>query len=284
MDHDDKIIAVLVTVFNRKDTTLGSLKNLFGQTLPEGYRIVVYLTDDGCTDGTPEAVRSQFPHVNIIKGDGNLFWNRGMIEAWKEAAKASPDFYLLLNDDTYLLDDALKNLIMTSEAEGHRSVIAGATLNSARDRITYGGRMKYSGLITELKSSQVCDTFNGNVVLIPRLVYEKIGMLDPVFHHGIGDSDYGLRVTEAGLRCVVCADPVGICDTHVSLPKWCDPRVKIIDRFRYLYRPGGNGNHPGQFFIFKKRHYGYFSAVSTLLSNHIHALLPSLWKRDASKY
>ena len=46
-----------------------------------------------------EAVGKMFPQVHIIKGDGNLFWNRGMYMAWQAAIKEKDyDFYLWLND------------------------------------------------------------------------------------------------------------------------------------------------------------------------------------------
>lgn len=73
-----KRIAVLLTVFNRKEQTLLCLQRLQDQPSPEEFKIVTYLTNDGCTDGTPEAVRREFPDVHIINGDGNLFWNRGI--------------------------------------------------------------------------------------------------------------------------------------------------------------------------------------------------------------
>lgn len=107
-------IAVLLTVFNRKDKTLKCLQHLFNQLPIEGYSIDVYLTDDGCTDGTPEAVKEQYPQVNIIHGDGNLFWNRGMYTAWEKAAQKGYDFYLWLNDDTILLPNALSKLLISS--------------------------------------------------------------------------------------------------------------------------------------------------------------------------
>lgn len=49
----------------------------------------VYLTDDGCTDGTSQAVRDIFKgkDITIMQGDGNLYWAGGMRFAWKEALK-----------------------------------------------------------------------------------------------------------------------------------------------------------------------------------------------------
>ena len=77
-----KSIAVLLTVFNRKDKTLQSLERLYKLLPLDDIQVDVYLTDDGCTDGTPEALTEYFPQVNIIHAKGHLFWNRGMWTAW----------------------------------------------------------------------------------------------------------------------------------------------------------------------------------------------------------
>ena len=55
-----KTIAVLLTVFNRKEKTIQCLKRLYNILPLEGYLVDVYLTDDGRTDGTPEAAAEQF--------------------------------------------------------------------------------------------------------------------------------------------------------------------------------------------------------------------------------
>ena len=83
-------IAAIITCHNRKEKTLVCLKSLF-QIIQN---IDVFLTDDGSTDGTSEAVKKIYPQVNIIQGDGNLFWSRGMYIAWKEAVKGGYDYYL----------------------------------------------------------------------------------------------------------------------------------------------------------------------------------------------
>ena len=70
-------IAAIMTCHNRKNKTMACLKSLF-TIIPE---TDVYLTDDGSTDGTSEAVLYTYPNVHIISGDGNLYWNRGMYVA-----------------------------------------------------------------------------------------------------------------------------------------------------------------------------------------------------------
>lgn len=40
---------------------------------------------------------------------------------------------------------------------------------------------------------QLCEYFNGNIVLIPQAVYSVVGMNNPSYSHSIGDFDYGLR-------------------------------------------------------------------------------------------
>ena len=92
-------VAVLLTCHNRKAKTIECLKSLFKaiQFSKADSSFSVYLVDDGSTDGTAEAVLSNFPEVNVINGSGNLFWAGGMRLAWNTALQSNPDYYLLLN-------------------------------------------------------------------------------------------------------------------------------------------------------------------------------------------
>ena len=107
-------IAVILTCFNRKQQTLSCLKSLFEAR--DNYQseidMNIYLTDDGCTDGTAYAVRDSFPaeNITILQGDGNLFWAGGMRLAWKDALKRYKEYayYLLVNDDTDMLQNMLQ--------------------------------------------------------------------------------------------------------------------------------------------------------------------------------
>lgn len=270
-------IAVLLTVFNRKVTTLSCLNNLTKQTGLENVRLDVYLTDDGCTDGTPEAVREQYPEAHIIKGDGTLYWNRGMIAAWTEAEKGDYDYYLLLNDDTILNPDALSRFIVTSNTHVDKAIIVGSCHSSDDITIqTYGARDKNFNLIhPDLAGNVKPVTFNANAVLIPRYVYQKLGTLDPIFHHSLGDFDYGLRAYKIGIEMVVSPGFIGECDTHPTIDKWADPTKSLSERWSHFMSP--TGANPFEFFKFKRRHKGIVAACLTFCSNFVHVLFPSIW-------
>lgn len=273
----NKTIAVLLTVHDRKLQTLACLKGLFEQSLPDGYELDVYLTDDGCTDGTPDAVREQYPQVNIIDGDGNLFWNRGMYKAWEAAAKTKDyDFYLWLNDDTVLLPGALEALLKEAE-EKPDSVIVGPTHSSTDDKkLSYSGH--FSGrLIYPNGYLQKCETFNGNIVLISKAIYHLIGNLDWIYQHAIGDVDYGWMVTRSGKSNYVSREFRGICDNNPRPPLWTCKDVPFKKRWKNFNSPLGYGQ-PGPMFHYNRKNFGLWRAVRVWTTNHIRVFFPWLKK------
>jgi len=97
---------VLLTCFNRKEKTLACLKSIYFQMPVKELELVIYLVDDGSTDGTGEAVADEFPEVKILYGDGSLYWNGGMSLAWHTAALDYFDYYIWMNDDIDVKTDA----------------------------------------------------------------------------------------------------------------------------------------------------------------------------------
>lgn len=276
-------LAVLITVFNRKEKTISCLRSLY-KNKRDSFTLDVYLTNDGCTDGTDIEVKKLFHDVHIVHGDGTLFWNRGMYVAWCEAEKRDYDFYLWVNDDMIIYDNSIENLLYTSFTAGNKAIIVGYTTNSKMNRITYGGRTHESKLIDNVIEITKCSTFNGNFVLIPRYVYKAIGKNDPIFHHSIGDSDYGLRAEKAGISSFIAKESCGICDSHEKLPKCFDPSEPFLTRLRCFFKPGGDGANPNEFFIFRKRHYGLLPAIKTYISNYLHMIFPRFWNSNPSIY
>lgn len=271
-------IAILLTCHNRKSQSLSCLTALYNCDLPLGFSFDVYLTDDGSTDGTGNDIKQNFPKVNIIQGNGSLFWNRGMYVAWDVASKTNEyDFYLWLNDDTLLYRNAFMGVFENLNSD-FNSIICGATISINTKIVTYSGRLKNKAEpIKPNGTFQECNIVNGNFVLVPKVVFNNIGNLDWKFRHAIGDFDYGLRAQEAGFKCYVAPQFIGTCEANPKLPNWCLSTTPLIKRFKSLYSPLGYAE-PIPFFIYEKRHFGVLVAFKHFLSINLRALLPKLWK------
>lgn len=242
-------IAVLLTCHNRRAKTIVSLEALrrSAERVPD-LTLHVFLTDDGSTDGTSEAALALGMRLTVISGSGNLYWNRGMVRAWRAAieADASFDAFVLLNDDTVLDEQGLKTLMETNVSCSGAAVVVGAVRDPASGELTYGGVRRASTwhpgrvkLVAPSESLQVVDTFNANVVFVPRYAYLRVGMLDAIFTHGMGDFDYGLRAKRAGVRVVVAPGTVGVCPRNDAAGSWRDSELPIRRRLHLLESPKG---------------------------------------------
>lgn len=271
-----KKLAVLLACHNRKKKTINCLNALFEAELPEKISLQVFLVDDGSSDGTSDSVKQLFPTVNIIRGDGTLFWNRGMHLAWEEASKKHDyDYYLWLNDDTIIKPKALIALLRSANSKSDRSIICGQCESEISGEITYGGLSLATRSRVKPKGSlQSCDYFNGNIVLIPRRVYQRNGNLDPIFIHRIGDFDYGLRAKKLGISSWVTPEAVAFCESN-ELPIWCNPGVSLSKRLTIFYKP--LGATPFRYFVYANRHFGFFTAVKNLVSQHLRLFFPQKW-------
>lgn len=263
----DKLIIALMTCHNRREKTLASIGRFMSCELPEGYARKVVLTDDGSVDGTADAVKAAFPDVVIEKGDGSLFWNRGMLRAWQRALQLEPDFVLWLNDDTLLYHDALSYLIETDawirKMLGKPGISVGSTEN-AHGELSYGGGVAGTGWsrfklrrVVPAATPQPAETMNGNCVLVPREVFARIGLLNGAFRHGMGDTDYGFRAFKAGIPIWVMPGFAGRCDNDNYAPgSFNDRTLPLKQRWMKIMSP--KGLPPASWWVFCRSHAGFF--------------------------
>lgn len=265
-----KRLAVLLTVHNRKEKTLESLRKLFDNIL--NIDIMVYLTDDGCTDGTREMVHSLYPTINIVDGDGTLFWNRGMLAAWKEASKNAADYFLWLNDDTLLLPDALERLLEASRKVMDNALIVGSTYGFAKE-LTYGGRQnnrKHTIIEPDEKEMKKCQTFNGNIVLIPMHIFHVLGFNDAYFRHSFGDIEYGLRANKKGVDCYIAPGFYGFCERNNPIPIFRRKNYSLLQRLKLLYSP--LGFNPIEDFYLNTKYYPFYKSILWFIKLHLNVL------------
>jgi GT2 family glycosyltransferase len=255
-------IAVLLATYNRKDKTLTCLSNLKKQEIPDDLDLEVFLTDDASTDGTTKAILEQYPKTHVYHGNGSLFWTGGMIQSWTMALASNADYYLLLNDDTFLKKDTIKIILQSCidfyKVHAFHAISVGTTKDPDSGEITYGGRKLYSKhqpqnyRVDPQAHSVECDMANSNIMLVPAEIVAKIGILSKEFTHAIADFDYTLRAKKAGFSVIVAPGILGLCANDHG-KNWKSSQVKLSERVKYLYSVKGLAYK--EYLLYIKKHF-----------------------------
>lgn len=261
------MIAVIMACHNRSSKTIACLESLFRNNHQVGCSVEVFLMDDGSTDGTEQVVSENYPQVNIIKGNGSLYWNGGMRVAFAAAMEQNFDYYLWLNDDTLLYPAAIETLIATAFdlqiKYGNDAIVVGSTQDENDGRLTYGGLIRPHkwksmtfNLINPCDEPVECEAMNGNCVLVPHSIAQVVGNLEPRFAHGMGDFDYGLRARKFGFKIWVAPGFVGTCGRNKIAGTFRDRTLPRRIRWVKMMLP--NGLPPSSWLLFTFRHAGPF--------------------------
>ena len=252
-------MAILMTCHNRVEKTVRCLQGLecaLAECKEASYK--VFLVDDGSTDGTSATVESMFgqSHVRIIQGSGRLFWAKGMRLAWEIAVEEGAwDFYLWLNDDVMLYPDAIRSVL--SDCQKCQGVVVGACRESDCGSISYGATDAEDRKIIPNGTPQKADGWmNGNFVLVPRDVYQIVGMISDEYSHARADYDYAERLRAAEIPFYSSSGFVGVC--HSDFESKISGKL-LIQRIGLLWRPGYWNLH--DLWIIRSRYHGRMRAI-----------------------
>ncbi len=262
-------LAVLMTCYNRKQTTLKCLQTLAANTGLEEIELSVVLVDDGSTDGTAEAVKAQFPWVQVDVGSSNLFWCRGMHKACEIALQGGYDYYVWLNDDTLLYPDAVSRLLACEQKlrldHSAPVIVVGSSVDEKTGMLTYGGEMRVGRRNIRFRKVEMaefpkrCDSMNGNIVLISAQAMGVVGNLDPAFEHAMGDTDYALRANRLGVSVWTAPGIFGEC-SHNSVPgTFIDSNLPLRQRWKAMM--GRKGLPWRSWLVMTRRHCGWLWPV-----------------------
>jgi GT2 family glycosyltransferase len=239
-------IAVLLTCFNRREKTIKSLQYLFKayENVREQATLKIYLTDDGSTDGTSEAVLKEYPDIKVLYGNGNLYWAGGMRNSWQEALRGDYDTYLLLNDDTFVSSDMFLQLLEAHSYSLDYNKMGGIYLGSTKDSntgtLSYGGAKLTNKFLFKYQfvepngNFQFCELGNANIMMVSKDVVSKIGILSEGYVHGVADYDYTLKAIAKNISVLISKDYCGTCtddhsDIYITFPdKTFKERLQLL--------------------------------------------------------
>ena len=227
-----KKIAVVVPVHNRRETTLGYLRQM-REIHADGVSLDLVIVDDGSTDGTVQAIHERYPNVVVLQGDGNLWWTGAVNKGVQYALDKDYGAVLIMNDDLELDDAFLMHLLKVAR-ENPDSLVSSVTIHRdevGREELLTCGfkRMGFWGDMHALHAGEPysdkldevvhCDYLTGASLFIPILVFKKIGIFDSQnFPHNWGDFEFTLRASLNGFPCLVATRSKVITEYNPNYP------------------------------------------------------------------
>ena len=213
---DETRVSVVVVTFNGMPWVERALESVSGR----GYEVIV--VDHGSNDGTRELVRERFPDARVIEQE-----NRGMGGGNNAGMRvASGEYFLLLNSDAWVLDDAVERLAEFADEHPDVAVVGprlrnpdGSLQRSVRAFPTlwrlateyfflrklaprteafnsfYGGRFDHD-------SVRDVDWLFGACLLVRREAADAVGLFDEDFFMFSEEVDWCYRFRKAGWRVV----------------------------------------------------------------------------------
>lgn len=215
---------IVVPVHNRLALTRLCLASLCLQTRKD---LRVFLVDDGSTDGTSEAMWGKFSDLmdlEIIRGDGNLWW-AGAIEKGVRAALQvadDDDYIVTLNNDLTVAPDFLSRA--EEVLSTHPGAMVGGVSIDSQDGesisntgwtmlcwpLAFTRRVWWPGRKQDLAAGPPVtdlDFLPGTATFTPVQVVRRYGTVNArLLPHYQADLEYSYRLKKHGVRVLLSRD------------------------------------------------------------------------------
>lgn len=200
------IISVILNT-NRRDDTLACIASLRENDYTEQQIIVL---DNNSTDGSSEAIATQFPEVQIIHLEENRGYAGNNNVGITAAVGQGADWVFVLNEDTILAPDCLSQMIDAAQSHERVGVVGPMVYHHDEPQViqSAGGsldRYWVSHHIGEnepdhrqYQTPRSVDWISGCAILVHRAVVEEVGALDERFFYYWEETEWCLRAARAG--------------------------------------------------------------------------------------
>ncbi len=209
----DPLVSVVVLSFNRRACTLECLASVRSQT----YRpLEVVVLDNGSSDGSAEAIESEFPEVRLIRMPRNYGDWEGRDIA---AANCRGEYLFLLDNDAVAQPDTIATLVTRMEHEPELAVAQARVVDPVTGHLEgaeVGGR--------PIESDHYRASFLGGASLIRARALRLVGGF-PHYLLGGGEPFLSYRFLDLGYRIVVCGQALVL---HKKSPEQRAPHQRYF--------------------------------------------------------
>ena len=206
-------VEIITPVFNRCEDTLRCLRSIANCDL-EGIDAHMIIVDDGSTDATAERVKEAFPDVEIVRGDGTLWYTGGTNLGLESALRHNPDYILAINNDQVFDGNCIRRMVECAERYP-RSVVGSLLCEwdvphkifqvSPRWELMSGGYRHWfrQTVWTVPQKPWEVEIIVGNCVLYPAQAVREVGLMNALRFPQYGDAEYTPRMKRRGWKLII---------------------------------------------------------------------------------
>lgn len=206
-------MTAVAPVYNRRELTLQCIRSLKRLAL-KNIDLRIIIVNDGSTDGTGEAVKSQFPDVLVIDGDGSLWYSEGTNVGIRRALELGTDYVWQINDDQVFDSEALTSLVEAATRFPDSAVGSVLLLWDTPHKVFQvapvwdwrlgGWRHWQNQTVWTLPDGPfTVDMIVGNSMLVPAEAYNRAGLLDSERFPMLGDGEFSPRLRRNGYELLI---------------------------------------------------------------------------------
>lgn len=218
-------VSVIILSWNRKKDTLETIDSLAKSNV-DGFKLEICVVDNGSTDGSVGALRKlKIKNLRVIVNKENLGFAEGNNVGMRDALKRGFDYIALLNDDTFVDKNLVKNILKEHKKYPNAGAISPKIYfakgfefkkrykeNELGRAIWYvGGDIDWDNIygsnhgVDEVDRGQFektaeTDFATGCFVMYKAKALKKVGLYDAKFFAYMEDADHAQRLKRAGYR------------------------------------------------------------------------------------
>lgn len=202
-----KTVTIVLLNWNGWRDTAECLLSLAKLDYPAWNTIVV---DNGSTDDSVPSLREAFPAITMIEAGENLGFAGGCNLGIQAAMDLDSDFVWLINNDTVVHAQALRDLIETAETDARIGAVGSLVYSMETPKVLVcwgGGHVNFllgrSRHFVGPTHNRKIEYITGASLLLRRSAIESQGLLDSGFFMYWEDADYCFRLRESGWKLAV---------------------------------------------------------------------------------
>ena len=211
-------VAVVIPNWNGIEHIFECLESVMKLEYPNFDIIVV---DNHSQDGSPEAVATRYPNVQIIRNSQNLGFAEGCNVGIEQAMSKDFDYVWLLNNDVLVDPGALGELVRAAEDDESIGMTGSKIFFYDDPKVLWGVGMKISWIRGEtyplgwrevdhgqLDHIREVDGLSGCSLLVKRDVCRTVALMDKRYFLYAEEIDWCVRARNEGFRCVVVPESI----------------------------------------------------------------------------